>query len=126
MIIYKGSVNDWNLTLVYNVQSWQLFSIERESLSAPNNSRLLFTEINNTAQTEGKLVTAFQYICLIAFVFFSPDIISKIFLLQLLILFHQACQLLIGINEREQNPKTNKLFRNVYTVSTLPFIALRN
>ena len=38
-----------------------------------DNYRLLFTEINNTAQTEGKLITALKYFCLINFEFASCE-----------------------------------------------------
>ena len=56
---------------------------------------------------------AFQYFCLIDLIFFLLDIISKIFLFHLLILLQHDCQLLIGI-EKEQDPKTNILFRNIF------------
>ena len=39
-------------------------------LLSETNFGLLFTEINNTAQTERKLIAAFQYFCLIDLVFF--------------------------------------------------------
>ena len=86
--------------LVCNVQSWHLFSIERVlpnldgSLTLNKNYRL-FTNINNTAQTEGKLITEFQLFCLLTLVFFPPKsyhrvdsyLISKKITLQLLTLY---------------------------------------
>ena len=45
-------------------------------------------------------------------VFYSTQSYFKNILLQLLILLQQACQLLIGINEREQILKTDLIFRN--------------
>ena len=106
--------------LVCNVYSWDLFSIEHVLanfdgfLTVKKDSRLLLTEINNTAQTERKLITGFQHFCLFDLFFFLLDLIWKIFLLQLLILLQQACELFLGIIEREQNPNTNILFRKLF------------
>ena len=105
--------------LVCNLYPWHLFRIKRilanlegSRTVKKNHYSLLFIEINNTAQTEKKLITAFQYFYLIDSIFFL-NLISKIFLLQLLILLQKACELLIGINERQQHNKTNILFSNI-------------
>ena len=47
------------------------------SLTVKKNSSHLFTEINNTAQSRRKLITAFQYFYLIDLVFFSPQSFFK-------------------------------------------------
>ena len=84
MCAAKDQAMNGTWPLVCNVKAWHVFSIERVlanldgSLIVWKKNLLQFTEINNSAQTEGKLITAFQYFWLIDLVFYSVQSYFKI------------------------------------------------